>query len=161
MVGNRHHDEAGRPPLILTGERERVVAYLKHRIRDMGEPPAKDYEAIGVVKDGKLIGGVAYTEWKEIAPGQHDIRMHCAGEPGWLTKGTIRAFFAYPFQQLACIRVTAIVAKANRRARDLDERLGFRMEGCIRDGFGVGRDGIVYGMTRAGCRWIEEKQSNG
>jgi RimJ/RimL family protein N-acetyltransferase len=141
--------------MILAGNRELVAAYLKERIRDMGEAPTKDFEAIGVVKGGRLIGGVVYTEYKEIAPGQHDIRMHCAGEPGWLTKATIRLFFSYPFLQLRCVRVTAVVSKANVRARDLDERLGFKLEGCIKDGFGTGRDGVIYGMTRRDCRWIE------
>lgn len=141
--------------MILVGQRELVAAYLKSKIRDMGEPPTKDYEGIGVVKDDRIIGGVLYTDYREIAPGEHDIRMHCAGEPGWLTRASIRVFFEYPFIQLRCIRVTAIVSKANRRARDLDERLGFKLEGCVKDGFGTGRDGLVFGMTRRNCRWIE------
>jgi RimJ/RimL family protein N-acetyltransferase len=121
----------------------------------MGAPPQKDYEALGVTKDGVMIGGVLYTEYREIAPGEYDIRMTCAGEPGWLTKATIRIFFEYPFKQLNCIRVTSLVAKPNKKSRALSERLGFKLEGCIKDGFGTGRDGIVMGMTRKACRWIE------
>jgi RimJ/RimL family protein N-acetyltransferase len=122
----------------------------------MGAPPQVDYEAIGVVRDGVMIGGVIYTEWREVRPGsdEHDIRMHCVGEPGWLTKTTLRAIFSYPFLQLRCIRVTGIVTKSNRRARDMNERLGFKLEGKIEDGFGTGRDGIIYGMRRQDCRWI-------
>lgn len=142
--------------MILTGQKELVAAYLIKRIYDLGDDPWDGYEGIGVVKDRKLIGGVVYTEWREIAKGQHDCRMHCAGEPGWLTRASLKAFFNYPFNQLKCVRVTAIVTKANKRARDLNERLGFRMEGCIKDGFGTGKDGILFGMTRRDCRWIEK-----
>ena len=143
--------------MILANQRELVAAWVASRIKDMGEPPQKDYEAIGVLNDkGEIIGGVIYAEYREIAPGQHDIRMHCAGEPGWLTKKTLRLFFEYPFKQLSCVRVTATVAKANKRARNLNERLGFKIEGCIKDGYGIGKDGLLLGTTRRDCRWIKE-----
>lgn len=143
--------------MILAGQKELVRDWVSSRIRSMGEPPQKDYEAIGVIgKGGDLIGGVIYAEWREVAPGQHDIRMHCAGEPGWLTKKTLRVFFSYPFVSLKCIRVTGTVAKANKRSRDLNKRLGFKEEGRIRDGLGCGRDMIIMGMLRSECRWIKD-----
>ncbi len=119
-------------------------------------PPiqSKEFEALGVVKDGKLIGGVAYTGYAELPDGTHDMMMSCAGEPGWLTKLSLRVFFSYPFIQLNCSRVTTIAAKSNRKARDLNERLGFTHEGTVRGGFGHGRDGILYGMLREECRFI-------
>lgn len=141
--------------MILAGQKELVAAYVASRIRDMDTPPDKDYEAIGVVgKGGELIGGVIYTNYMELAPGQHDIRLTASGEPGWLTRSSLRVIFGYPFQQLSCIRVSALCAKANKRSRDLVERLGFAQEGNIRHGFGLYRDGILYGMIRDSCRWI-------
>lgn len=142
--------------MILAGQRDLVAQWVAGKIRDMEKPPEKDFEAIGVVRDGRIIGGVVYTEYREVSAGEHDIRMHCAGMPGWLTKATLRAFFSYPFTQLKCVRVTGTVAKANKAARSLNERLGFRNEGCVRNGFGRGRDMIMYGMLRQECRWIEE-----
>lgn len=140
--------------MILVGQRELVAAWVASRIKTMREPPHKDFEAVGVVKGGEIIGGVIYCEYREIAPGEHDIRMHCAGGPGWLTRTSLRALFAYPFQQLKCIRVTGVVARGNRRALDLNKRLGFQIEGCIRDGYGAGKDGLLMGMLRRDCRWI-------
>lgn len=139
--------------MILANDRERVAAWVCERIRDM-TMPERDYEALGVLFGGDIIGGVIYNEYREIAPNEYDIRMHSAGYPGWLTKSSLRAFFGYPFLQLNCIRVTGVVAKANRRARQLNNRLGFRDEGCIKDGFGTGRDAILMGMRRAECQWI-------
>lgn len=141
--------------MILTGERERVAKWMASRIRDMTEVPTKDFEAIAITRDGKIIGAVMYTDYREIAPGQHDISMHCSGEPGWLTKATLRVFFTYPFEQLCCVRATGIIARSNKRALDLNRRLGFKIEGCIRDGFGVGKDGLITGMLKRECRWIK------
>lgn len=142
--------------MILAGQKALVAAYVASKIRDLYEPPTKDFEAIGVVgKGGELIGGVIYTEWREIAPGQHDIRLTAAGEPGWLTRRAIRILLGYPFKQLNCIRLTSVVAKPNRPARALNERLGFKEEGCIRHGRGIGKDCIIYGLLRADAeKWI-------
>jgi RimJ/RimL family protein N-acetyltransferase len=142
--------------MILAGQKDLVAKWVAARIHDMRQPPEKDYEAIGVVKDGRIIGGVIYTLYIELADGQHDIRFTASGEPGWLTKASLRAIFSYPFNQLQCIRVSALCAKANRRSRDLVERLGFVAEGNIRHAFGMGRDGILHGMLKQDCRWIKE-----
>lgn len=153
MERDGYSGEGWRGVVILAGRRELVAQWVASRVRGM-TPPEDKYEAIGVMKDGALIGGVIYCEFREIAPGEHDIRMHCAGEPGWLTKKTLKLFFSYPFEQLKCIRVTATVARANKRALDLNRRLGFSIEGCIRDGYGTGKDGLLLGMRKAECRWI-------
>ena len=143
--------------MILAGQREQVAKWVASRIKDMQSPPDKDYEALGVIgKGGEIIGGVIYTNYFELAPGQHDIRFTAAGVPGWLTKTSLRVIFGYPFNQLNCIRVSALCAKANRRSRDLVERLGFVSEGNIRHAFGTGRDGIYYGMLRDDCRCIND-----
>lgn len=119
--------------------------------------PSKDYEAIGVLrKDGALMGGVIYSNFRELPFGGHSIEMDCAGEPGWLTKATLKVFFRYPFNQLGVVRITTMVAKANKRARTLNERLGFKQEGCIRNGMGGGKDMIVFGMLRSDCRFLGE-----
>lgn len=138
----------------LAGERERVVAYLQSKIRDMPSLATKEYEAIGVVKNGKLIGGVVYTGYSELPDGTHDIMMSAAGEVGWLTKASLREFFRYPLVQLNCSRITTIAAKSNLAARNLNERLGFVHEGTLRGAFGHGRVGILYGMLREDCKFI-------
>jgi RimJ/RimL family protein N-acetyltransferase len=146
--------------MILAGQKALVASYVASRIRDMGTPPEKDYEAIGVVgKGGELIGGVVYTNYHELAPGQCDIMMSAAGEPGWLTPLSLRVFFSYAFEQLSCVRITTIAAKSNRKARSLNERLGFVLEGVLRDGRGIGHDAVAYGMLKRDCKWIKRRAS--
>jgi len=144
--------------LILAGQREAVAAWVAAQIRDVRIAPPGPYEALGSVDAaGNLIGGVIYKEYTELQDGTHDIQMIAAGKPGWLTPSMLRAFFSYPFIQLDCSRITSIVAKAHKKARAFNERLGFRHEGTIRGAFGIGKDGLVYGLLRQECRYIKEK----
>ncbi len=143
--------------LILAGQKEIVRDWIFSRVRDLTDPPQKDYEAIGVTRDGQIIGGVLYSNYHEIAPGQHDCMLTAAGEPGWLTRSSIRVLLGYPFQQLACIRLTSVIAKSNHAARALNERLGFKVEGKIRDGRGIGKHCILYGLLRADAeKWLRK-----
>lgn len=142
--------------MILTGQRDLVAAFVASRIRDTYTSPQRDFEAIGVVRDGKLIGGVVYSNYHEIAPSQHDIMLTSAGDPGWLTRGAIKVLIGYPFEQLACIRLTSIISKANKPARELNERLGFKLEGKIRHGRGIGKDCLVYGLLKEDAnKWLK------
>ncbi len=146
--------------MIVSSQKELVARWVVSQVRDMPPFNSLDYAAIGVADAaGELIGGVVYTHYAPLPDGTFDIGMSIAGRPGWLTKATLRVFFGFPFDKLKCSRVHAIAAKSNRRSRDLAERLGFVQEGTIRGAFGTvngrRRDGIIYGLLRGDCRWID------
>jgi RimJ/RimL family protein N-acetyltransferase len=87
-----------------------------------------------------------------------DIWMHVAAEPGrmWCTPDFLRHIFEYPFAQLDCGRVTALVARSNTRLRKLLLHTGFTEEGVLREALPTGDALIAYGMLRRECRWIGE-----
>ena len=87
-----------------------------------------------------------------------DIWMHVAAEPGriWCTPDFLSHIFAYPFVQLDCGRVTALVARSHVRLRKLVTHLGFVEEGILREALPTGDALIAYGMLRRECRWIGE-----
>lgn len=110
----------------------------------------KDMAAIGVERDGVLVGGVVYHEFRG-----NDVQMSCAATSRrWLKEGFLRALFAYPFAQLGCDRVSSFAPKGNTHTRRFLEKLGFKEEGNMRRGF-VGDDCILYGMLREECKWIK------
>lgn len=110
-----------------------------------------DTPTIGIVEDGKVIAGVAYTMYTG-----NGICMHvAASKQGWLNRTFLRMVFGYPFIQLGCTRVTGLVRSDNPRAQHFDERLGFVREGVIRKGDDDGMDLILYGMLKDECRWIK------
>ena len=125
-----------------------VSAWAAARIGVEFGPDAK---AIGLERDGELIVGVVYDRFSG-----NDICMHVAATPGvlWVKRETMFRFFAYPFLQLGCTRVTGLVAATNAVARKFDEHIGFVQEGVLREGMPNGDDIIVYGMLARECRWI-------
>lgn len=109
-------------------------------------PP--DAQALGVFRDDKLAAVAVFTDYMKTAAGGN-IMIHFAAEtPRWATKEAIRFFLAYPFKQLGCNRVTATIAKTNRRSRKLVYGIGFRLEGKLRNAAPNGKDMMIYGLLK-------------
>lgn len=133
----------------LIFQTEPVFSFLQ----EMGVPLvyAADMQAIGLERNGKLIGGVIYTGYSS-----HNIFMHVAGTNGvhWVTKTYLKAAFAYPFKQLNCKRVSGWVDASNQKARRFDEHLGFKKEAVLEGAAMDGGDVIIYRMWKDECRFI-------
>ena len=107
---------------------------------------------IGIARDGKLIGGVVYYNYRP----QNDIEVAVAADDvRWLTPDLLRGLFYYPFGQLQCRRMTALVEKRNKRSRAFVEKLGFAHEGTHKECFD-GRDGLSYGLLKRNCKFFGE-----
>jgi hypothetical protein len=109
--------------------------------------------AIGIERAGVVVAGVVYDRYTG-----NDICMHVAAKPGvlWARPEAMFRFFAYPFQQLGCTRVTGLVAADNLVSRKFNESVGFVYEGTLRQGLPDGTDLMVFGMLRDECRWIKQ-----
>ena len=108
---------------------------------------------IGLLENGKLIGGVLYTRYTGT-----DVCMHVAGAyPGWVNLSFIKAAFRVPFIQLGCQRCSGLVRVDNHAAQKFDEHLGFKREGVLRKADDDGCDLIIYGMLREECKWLKKE----
>ncbi|ULQ46941.1 GNAT family N-acetyltransferase [Flagellatimonas centrodinii] len=134
---------------VVCGADDAVAALLTERI---GIAEWGAFTTIGVMKDGRLVGGFLYNNFRG-----YDLDISTAGETGFLTRRTLRACFAYPFEQLNCRRVTALVSKRNRASRRVVSGVGFRLEGVARQAHFTGADLCIYGMLKNECRWINGK----
>jgi hypothetical protein len=106
--------------------------------------------ALGVIHDSKLICAVLYHNYIG-----NNIEMSIIStNKRWCTRKNLKTFFAYPFLQLNCLRVTARVAKMNKASRRLVESCGFKYEGNVRKGQANGDDCIVYGMFQNECKYL-------
>jgi RimJ/RimL family protein N-acetyltransferase len=138
---------------VIYGQDERVVKWVSDRIEaELISPTAV---GIGLEKDGELVGGVIY-DWYT-GP---SITAHVAGSPGryWGNRDFLWRVFAYPFLQLQCNRITGFVRADNFEAQRLDEHLGFKREGVLRQANRDGTDMIVYGMLKDECRFLRMKK---
>ena len=136
---------------ILIGQTDAVRDFVGEKVgcRDFGPS-----EALGVVLDGELVAGVVYNEHRDF-----DLKMHIAAtSPRWASRRTIDKLLGYPFRQLKCVRVTAVVPRANHRARALLQKLGFKMEGTHPQAWDGRQTAISYGMTRKmASKWIRDE----
>lgn len=111
---------------------------------------SKDVTWLASVDDGdNILGVVVYSRFS---------RKNCemsvaAASPKFLNKRALKAFFGYPFYQLGCNRVTAVVETTNRHALEFDKRLGFRVEGLLQRWF-ENSDGIIMGLLKEECKWL-------
>jgi len=137
---------------IVYGEDARLLAWLEPRLEGHFSPT--NATAFGVEDDNEIIGVVAFNYYSGTS-----VHMNVAALPGryWLTKEFLWRSFAYPFLQLKCNRVTALVREDNIHAQKFDENLGFVREGLLRKESKDGQNMIVYGMLKEECRFLEIK----
>lgn len=134
------------------GDNEQVAAWVAAHIPQMaGSPGFGPGVAIGVVgSGGEPIGGVVFHNWQ---PTYRTIDLSGAAiSPRWLTRRIVHEILAYPFEQLDCLRVSAITTKRNHAARNTLVKLGFVREGAHRLGFGPYGDAISYGLLQRDWR---------
>ena len=97
----------------------------------------------------QILGGVVYSRF---TPGNCEMSV-AADSPKFLTRKTLREYFAYPFEQLALRRVTILIESCNTHSIDFNRRLGFVAEGLLRNWYGQ-HHGILMGMLREDCKWL-------
>lgn len=117
----------------------------------------RDAYAIGVERDGELVGVVVYDTFSEA-----DCCMHVAsdGSGRWLTKEALVRFFAYPFIQCGLRRVTSPIGTKNTASMRFCQHLGFEQEGFCRHAL-ADDDVIVMGLIRENCRFIPKEHRIG
>lgn len=140
---------------LLVGADEMVAAMVQARLPQVRETGFGDCVAFGVVRRGVLIGGVVFNNYRG-----HDVHMSAAFDHvGWALPGTIRQLCDYPFNRLGVVRVTALTAKKNRKARKVLEYIGFTLEGVAKRGLDGTLDAYQYGLLRDDCKWLRAKDN--
>jgi RimJ/RimL family protein N-acetyltransferase len=138
---------------VVYGEDQAVGNWVKSRIPYM--TGFGQSVAVGVATEAKLVAGIVWHNYSPTNPGGNIEVSVAADSALWLRPRILRELLNYPFKQLGCHRITAIVARKNKRSRKFTEHFGFRLEGVVRKGLGAD-DAMIYGMLRPECRWMKE-----
>ena len=142
---------------VLYGADMLIADMVASRIPHVGARGFGACAAIGVVRSGRLIGGVVWHNFRG-----HDIEVSAAFDRAdWARPSTLSRLFAYPFVQLSCARITALTGRKNKRTRRFLRGIGFREEGVIRRGLDGREDAVIYGMLRSECRVLTRKKLHG
>lgn len=102
---------------------------------------------IGRVEGDKILGVAAVFNYDG-----RSCEAGWCGEKGWMTLGFLNLLYDYIFEQLKCVRVTALIDASNETAIKQAERVGFQLEGRLREGAEDG-DKLVYGMLKKDYRY--------
>lgn len=105
-------------------------------------------QAIGKIKDGRLVAGVLYEDCTGA-----NVVCHIAGEPGWACREFLGLIYDYPFNQLKCRRITVPVHSDNEKSIRLVEHMGFTLECKLAQAIPEG-DILLYRMFREECRYL-------
>jgi RimJ/RimL family protein N-acetyltransferase len=119
----------------------------------LGMEIGKPNTSIGVVHRNELVAVAVFNNFR-----LPNIEItFVTSSPRWASPGAVRAIFRYPFVQLRCKRLTAIIEATNQPARAFLCRLGFKLEGIHPDVFASGA-AESYGLLRKDAqRWVAEE----
>lgn len=105
----------------------------------------------GFVRDGKLIGGLIY----------HDYRLDTdvwwtifSTDKRWCTRHVLHYIFDVAFNKFRCKRISLMVNAGNAPCLNFVTKLGFKEEGRLRAYREDGADIIIFGMLKDECRYL-------
>jgi ribosomal-protein-serine acetyltransferase len=147
MDRNRDHLRPWLPWVDTTNSPDDTRAFIKGGLEQLA---ANNGCQMGIWVQGELVGAVGFHYWNW-NNGRTEIGY-------WLAEGTqgrgimtrvCRALIDYAFGELGLRRVEIRAAASNARSRAVPERLGFTLEGAIRQIEHIGTqwdDMVVYGL---------------
>lgn len=119
----------------------------------LGMQIAKPNTSIGVAHKNKIVAVAVFNNFR---PPNIEITF-VTTSARWASPGAVKAILRYPFVQLECKRLTAIIEATNQPARAFLCRLGFKLEGIHPDVFTSGA-AETYGLLRIDAqRWVAEE----
>ena len=128
----------------------------------LGMEIAKPNTSIGVAHRGKIVAVAVFNNYR---PPNIEITFVTTSSR-WASPNAVRTIIRYPFLELRCKRITAIIEATNQPARAFLCRLGFKLEGVHPDVFTSGAAETYGLLLKDAGRWVaeefhEQRYSNG
>lgn len=134
---------------VLFGADETVAAWVARSIPGYTVGPGA--RALGVVQGGDLIAGAIYERYNGV---HMEVAITARTGAPWATRQTLKHLFGYPFVQMQCEAITALVPMTNLESLNLATKLGFEMEALVKFAAPDGSPMVVLKMFRDQCKWI-------
>jgi len=128
----------------------RVVNWVKHRT---GLSLGATAVGIGEERDGKIIAGAAFDCWTV-----NNIFVSLAVDES-PSKDFWLFVTDYPFEQLGCTRVTAMLESGNEKSEKITKHMGFTEECRLVGAASNGGDLVMHVLRKPDCRvvkWSEQ-----
>jgi RimJ/RimL family protein N-acetyltransferase len=136
--------------MLIFNADEALAAWAGDRL---GMQIGKPNTSIGVAHKGKIVAVAVFNNFR-----RPNIEItFVTTSPRWASPGAVKAILRYPFLQLRCKRVTAIIEATNQPARAFLCRLGFKLEGTHPDVFTSGAAETYGLLLKDATRWVAEE----
>lgn len=134
----------------IAGDDSHYAKWLEKELKQEFKQP---YACMGIMDGSDLIAVTMYHDYVPL----HSIQASFASiSPRWATRNTLRRMFAYPFRQMSVKIMYAIVAHKNTKNNEIMKRIGFSLDGVIRNYYNEGEDDASwYSMKKNECKWLE------
>lgn len=143
--------------MLIYGHDDQIAQWVCGQLK-LKPYPQGMYRAIGITNShGKLIGGLIWHNYHEDNWGKPmfiEVTLATV-DKHWATRHTLRELFQYPFTQLKVRRVQATCHRKAKRVRTALVKLGFQLEGIVRDAHPQGGDAAHYSILRNECKWLK------
>lgn len=121
-----------------------ALGYIEERV---GVVLTRNARGVMAVKDGRIVGMVAYDGWTDNA-----VQVHMAVEFTMVWRALLRPAFRYGFEHRTLL--LGGIRASNKKSLSTALNMGFREIARVRDGFSVGDDMVLIEMRREECQWI-------
>jgi RimJ/RimL family protein N-acetyltransferase len=102
---------------------------------------------------GRVVGMVAFDAWTPAS-----AQAHMAVEFAAAWRSLLPAAFEYVFNEAGRDVLLGVIASSNARALKFTERVGFREQHRIRDGWAKDEDLVLLELRKAHCRYLRREQ---
>ena len=154
MGPDREHEGGDRVTLVgrvLFGADDLVIRWASRAIPDF--IPSPGAKALGVVHQGNLVAGVIYERFNGV---HMEVSITARKGVLWARPAVLRHLFGYPFNQMGCVAISALVPMSNLWSLSLATNLGFEPEAYVKFAAPDGSPMVVLKMFRENCRWIDQ-----
>lgn len=139
---------------IITEQDARLLAWACERTGLQFAPALCRW--VAGLADGSIVWVAVFSHFSSR---NCQLSVATDGSKRWASRSSFRAILAHPFLQWNLARVTMIVDERNEAALSMHRHqgrftIGGNEEGRMRDLFGDGLDGIVFGLLKKECKWI-------
>ncbi len=128
---------------------EAVKRFVSERLQGLAiREPA---QGIGYTRNGHVVAGILYEDWNGAS-----VVCHMAAS-GRFTREFLRIAAEYAFRQLGVHKIIAPVFGDNFRMRNVAGKMGFILEGELRDCAPHGVSILTYTLTAENCPFLGER----
>lgn len=136
--------------LDKTTKEEHTLQFIEQSLHQLD---MQEGLALGIFKEGRIIGGIGMHHWdqatKRVYAGYWISKEH---EGKGIIDKSMRAFIAYLFDKIGLNKIELHFIPSNKRSAKVAEKLGFRIEGVIRQSMmrnGMPEDTVITGLLKS------------